>query len=140
MWIFVWRSGVPTFSHVGDRDVEGFTRLVGFRTVVQFKVHTSYFIVHHFLSSIITFKVHAYAWAFGVDFIVGIIFFLRSLHHSNVLLTSWLWYGMAWHGMVEVCEGVPVAVNGWVLTDPPTLNHIFHAKHYHLESEGRFFV
>ena len=24
---------------------------------------------------------------------------------------------MVWHGMVEVCEGVPVAVSGWVLTD-----------------------
>ena len=26
-------------------------------------------------------------------------------------------HGMAWHGMVEVCEGAPVAVSGWVLTD-----------------------
>ena len=24
---------------------------------------------------------------------------------------------MAWHGMAEVCEGAPVAVSGWVLTD-----------------------
>ena len=24
---------------------------------------------------------------------------------------------MVWYGMVEVCEGVPVAVIGWVLTD-----------------------
>ena len=24
---------------------------------------------------------------------------------------------MAWYGMVEVCEGAPVAVSGWVLTD-----------------------
>ena len=24
---------------------------------------------------------------------------------------------MAWFGMVEVCEGAPVAVSGWVLTD-----------------------
>ena len=24
---------------------------------------------------------------------------------------------MAWYGMVEVCEGAPVAVGGWVLTD-----------------------
>ena len=24
---------------------------------------------------------------------------------------------MVWHGMVEVCEGAPVAVSGWVLTD-----------------------
>ena len=22
-----------------------------------------------------------------------------------------------WYGMVEVCEGAPVAVSGWVLTD-----------------------
>ena len=35
--------------------------------------------------------------------------------------------GMVWYGMVEVCEGAPVAVSGWVLTDswfsvasPPT--------------------
>ena len=26
-------------------------------------------------------------------------------------------YGMVWYGMVEVCEGAPVAVSGWVLTD-----------------------
>ena len=26
-------------------------------------------------------------------------------------------HGMAWHGMVEVCEGAPVAVSGWVLAD-----------------------
>ena len=24
---------------------------------------------------------------------------------------------MVWYGMVEVCEGAPVAVSGWVLTD-----------------------
>ena len=24
---------------------------------------------------------------------------------------------MAWCGMVEICEGAPVAVSGWVLTD-----------------------
>ena len=30
-----------------------------------------------------------------------------------------VWYGMVWYvlGMVEVCEGVPVAVGGWVFTD-----------------------
>ena len=26
-------------------------------------------------------------------------------------------HGMVWHGMAEVCEGAPVAVSGWVLTD-----------------------
>ena len=27
-------------------------------------------------------------------------------------------YGwFVWYGMVEVCEGAPVAVSGWVLTD-----------------------
>ena len=26
-------------------------------------------------------------------------------------------HGMVWYGMVEVCEGAPVAVSGWVLTD-----------------------
>ena len=24
---------------------------------------------------------------------------------------------LVWYGMVEVCEGAPVAVSGWVLTD-----------------------
>ena len=24
---------------------------------------------------------------------------------------------MVWYGMVEVCEGAPVAMSGWVLTD-----------------------
>ena len=24
---------------------------------------------------------------------------------------------MVWYGIVEVCEGAPVAVSGWVLTD-----------------------
>ena len=24
---------------------------------------------------------------------------------------------VVWYGMVEVCEGAPVAVSGWVLTD-----------------------
>ena len=28
-----------------------------------------------------------------------------------------IWYGMVWYGMVEVCEGAPVAVSGWVLAD-----------------------
>ena len=28
-----------------------------------------------------------------------------------------MWCGMAWYGMVEVCEGAPVAVSGWVLAD-----------------------
>ena len=28
-----------------------------------------------------------------------------------------VWYGMVWYGMVEVYEGAPVAVSGWVLTD-----------------------
>ena len=28
-----------------------------------------------------------------------------------------LFNGMVWYGMVEVCEGAPVAVSGWVLTD-----------------------
>ena len=28
-----------------------------------------------------------------------------------------VWYGMVWYGMVEVCEGAPVTVSGWVLTD-----------------------
>ena len=28
-----------------------------------------------------------------------------------------MYAGMVWYGMVEVCEGAPVAVSGWVLTD-----------------------
>ena len=27
------------------------------------------------------------------------------------------WYGIVWYDMVELCEGAPVAVSGWVLTD-----------------------
>ena len=27
-----------------------------------------------------------------------------------------VWCGMVWYGMVEVCEGAPAAVSGWVLT------------------------
>ena len=35
-----------------------------------------------------------------------------------VSCTATVWYGsMVWYGMVEVCEGAPVAVSGWVLTD-----------------------
>ena len=26
-------------------------------------------------------------------------------------------FGLVWYGMVEVCEGAPVAVSGWVLAD-----------------------
>ena len=26
-------------------------------------------------------------------------------------------HGMVWYGVVDVCEGAPVAVSGWVLTD-----------------------
>ena len=29
---------------------------------------------------------------------------------------TWL-CDVAWHGVVEVCEGAPVAVSGWVLAD-----------------------
>ena len=28
-----------------------------------------------------------------------------------------VWYDMVWYSMVEVGEGAPVAVSGWVLTD-----------------------
>ena len=28
-----------------------------------------------------------------------------------------VWYGMVWYGVVDVYEGAPVAVSGWVLTD-----------------------
>ena len=31
---------------------------------------------------------------------------------------------MAWHGMVEVCEGAPVAMGGWVLNDRPSIYYI----------------
>ena len=39
----------------------------------------------------------------------------RKVSHGS----AWglVWYGMVWYGMAEVCEGAPVAVSGWVLTD-----------------------
>ena len=45
--------------------------------------------------------------------------------HSNICY----WYqvkvaGMVWYGMVEVCEGAPVAMGGWVLTDRHDLAHV----------------
>ena len=33
-------------------------------------------------------------------------------------------HGMVWYGMVEVCEGAPVAVSGWVLTDRHDLRQL----------------
>ena len=35
------------------------------------------------------------------------------------LCTGMTWHGMVGmqHGMVEICEGAPEAVSGWVLTD-----------------------
>ena len=32
-------------------------------------------------------------------------------------LSAWYARVAVWYGMVEVCEGAPVAVSGWVLTD-----------------------
>ena len=32
-------------------------------------------------------------------------------------MPGWVVVCMIWYGMVEVCEGAPVAVSGWVLTD-----------------------
>ena len=37
--------------------------------------------------------------------------------HATLVWHGMAWHGMAWHVMVEVCEGAPVAVSGWVLTD-----------------------
>ena len=31
---------------------------------------------------------------------------------------------MVWYGMVEVCEGAPVAVSGWVLTVGLKVQHM----------------
>ena len=46
--------------------------------------------------------------------------FVRRVWHGcqgvKVALTRFR-LRMAWHGMVEVCEGAPVAVSGWVLAD-----------------------
>ena len=35
---------------------------------------------------------------------------------AKVVVCEIVWYGMVWYGMVEVYEGAPVAVSGWVLT------------------------
>ena len=32
-------------------------------------------------------------------------------------LRAAVWYGQVWYDVIEVCEGAPVAVSGWVLTD-----------------------
>ena len=37
-----------------------------------------------------------------------------SLHRGTISVSN---ISMVWYGMVEVCEGAPVAVSGWVLTD-----------------------
>ena len=37
--------------------------------------------------------------------------------YINVMIEERNWYGRAWYGMAEVCEGAPVAVSGWVLAD-----------------------
>ena len=39
----------------------------------------------------------------------------RELIYWQVLLEVVL--RMVWYGVVEVCEGAPVAVSGWVLAD-----------------------
>ena len=44
--------------------------------------------------------------------------------------------GMVWHGMVEVCEGAPVAMGGWVLTHSFGFHNLtacmawYHAKNF----------
>ena len=40
---------------------------------------------------------------------------------------------MVWYGMVEVCEGAPVAVGGWVLADKHDLTP-FAANSLHRET------
>ena len=39
------------------------------------------------------------------------------VRHTPCSAYGMLWYVMVWYGMVEVCEGAPVAVSGWVLAD-----------------------
>ena len=41
----------------------------------------------------------------------------RRMHKCNSMDRPRNVQGMVWYGMVEVCEGAPVAVSGWVLTD-----------------------
>ena len=36
---------------------------------------------------------------------------------------------MVWYGMVEVCEGAPVAVSGWVLADRHDLHVLYSTVH-----------
>ena len=38
-------------------------------------------------------------------------------YNQNVVPNMNFEHVMVWYGMVEVCEGAPVAVSGWVLTD-----------------------
>ena len=62
-------------------------------STIIFKVHVwcmwlELYCGYYFLSSIITFKVHTSAWVCGLDFIVGIIFFLRSLY--STFMYDWI--------------------------------------------------
>ena len=41
----------------------------------------------------------------------------RSNTGNTISLVKAERQGTVWHGMVEVCEGAPVAVSGWVLTN-----------------------
>ena len=38
-------------------------------------------------------------------------------HAGIVSINDCVGHVLVWYGMVEVCEGAPVAVSGWVLTD-----------------------
>ena len=44
---------------------------------------------------------------------------------TNTLIVQMVWYGMVWYDMVEVCEGAPVAVSGWVLTDGHDVSMVY---------------
>ena len=57
--------------------------------------------------------------------------------HMQLLLSEgWDMHGMVWYGMVEVCDGAPVAVGGWDLTGmhdlvPCAANHLHRVNNQH---------
>ena len=47
----------------------------------------------------------------------GLSHVLETRTHTHTVDKGMVRYGMVWYGMVEVCEGAPMAVHGWVLPD-----------------------
>ena len=47
-----------------------------------------------------------------------------------------VWHGMAWYGIVKVCEGAPVVMGGWVLTDRHDLLTTVHSTRLFTQTGG----